>query len=170
MIINQFNFTQSGNFNFIDNDGKDVTQEVTLNFQIGEDMTRLHNKCVEVPEELFGNIEAYLTDTHGDSVFFDESITKIFFTNKTTEKLEYIVFNKEKMFLGLYLKKPVKKEMLLSDISLSFEKCFLRVKVPFELKMPYFFEIHTNEKDYLVNFEKKESNIYLLAPILVFGT
>lgn len=161
MIINQFNYTPNGYFNFLDINDRDVTGEIILHFSSGEEISNFDHKYIKIPEELWGYREVSLKDKQGNLISFDERIVNYYFTNETKQNIEYVLFTPNNMSFGIY---PVnnKVKYLNKKEEIFFENSYLGVKLPYDIEMPYFFEIHTENRVNLVNYRKKIKNEYLL--------
>lgn len=162
MIINQINYSPSGELKFIDNDGKNVTGEVILHFENGELISAFDQSYIEIPEKLWGYREVYLTDRSGDIILFDEQIVERYFTNQTEEKIQYVFFHANFMYVGIYPHNVNSERKINENVELFFENNELGIKLPYDIQMPFFFEIHTTAETHLVNFRKKENNSFLI--------
>lgn len=162
MIISKVNYTSKGFLEFISTDGKNVTDEITLHFNNGELVNSFQQSFVEIPKNLWGYRKVYITDNSGEIVFFSKELLTQYFTNRTEEKIQIILFNADFMYIGTYSANKEIKRKLNNFGNLFFEHGNLGVKVSFETKMPYYFKIKTSNEAFLVNFRKKENNIFLL--------
>lgn len=162
MIISEFNYTPRGHFDFIDSDGNDVTGEITLHFETGELISNYNHKFIKIPEKLWGKRKIYLTDKEGKYIYFDKNIIQKYYTNETDDKISYVLFQSNSMFFGIFPNQKMKTESLHGEVSFKFVDGFLSVQLPFEFLMPYFFEIDTANKSFLVDFIKQDKNSYLL--------
>lgn len=161
MLITKFNYTPKGHFDFIDDHGQDVTGEIILHFNTGEVLSNFNRKFIRIPESLWGKREVYITDADGELVSFDSGISDKYFLNKTNDKIEYALFKKNCMNFGVFPRKQKKIIRHKEKMSLGFENEFLKLELPFDIEMPYFFEVKQAQDSILVDFTKKNNTYFL---------
>ncbi|MBU7567765.1 CDP-glycerol glycerophosphotransferase family protein [Weissella hellenica] len=162
MKISEFVYTPNGCLSFIDNLGKNITDNIICTFENGDTLNSKGNGYISIPDRIFGEHKIYLMNNENETIEFSDRLKEYYFTYETAKNLFYVLLHNNYLLLGIYPNNNDDYRFESIEADLSFYNSQLGVKFNFKVEFPYFFKIEVDHQQQLVNFKNSEDNQYLL--------